>query len=148
MFTDHSGWLPSIREVRIPPDIVAYQTPLDCYSFGAEYMEGMGSTVGAAILRNLYLLTETHGSVDQFVDAMEAAMPEAVRADLRKEVSNRAIIVRPQDVAIMANAALRRRAPQDESLSVARERLESSQTQSEGLMLQMSRQLAVAGSAK
>ena len=148
LFTDHSGWLPSIREVKIPPDIVAYKTPLDCYSFGAEYMIGMGSTVGAEIMRKLYLLTEAHGSVDQFVAAMDAAMPEAVRKDLRKEVTNRAIIVRPQDVTIMANAALQRRAPQDASLTVARERLESSQTQSEGLMLQMSRQLAVAGPAK
>jgi len=108
----------------------------------------IGSSVGAAILRNLYLLTEVHGSVDQFVAAMDAAMPEAVRTDLRKEVTNRAIIVRPQDVGIMATAALSRRTPQDERLPVARERLESSQTQSEGLMLQMSRQLDVAGPAK
>ena len=148
LFTDHSGWLPSIRDVRVPPDIVAYQTPLDCYSFGAEYMSAMGSTVGAAVLRNLYLLTDTHGSVDQFVNAMEAAMPEAVRTDLRKEISNRAIIVRPQDVAIMATAALSRRSPGGGNLAVAQERLESSQTQSEALMLQMTHQLAVAGPAK
>ncbi len=108
----------------------------------------MGSATNAAVLRNLYLLTDTHGSVDQFVEAMEAAMPEAVRADLRKEISNRAIIVRPQDVTIMANAALARRAPQDGGLPLARERLESSQTQSEGLMLQMSRQLEIAGPPK
>ena len=148
LFTNHSGWLPSIREVKVPPDIEAYRTPLDCYSYGAEYMTGMGSTVAAAVMRNLYLLTETHGSVDQFVDAMEAAMPEAVRADLRKEISNRAIIVRPQDVGIMAAAALSRRSPQDGRQLLARERLESSQTQSEGLMLQMGRQLEVAGPAR
>lgn len=147
LFTDHSGWLPATREVKVPADIVAYQTPLDCYSFGAEYML-IGSTVGAAIYRNLYLLTESHGSVDQFVDAMEAEMPAAVRTDLRKEVTNRAIIVRPQDVGIMAAAALSRRAPRDGSLPLARERLESSQTQSEALMLQMGRQLDVAGPAK
>lgn len=148
LFTDHSGWLPSIREVKVPADIVTYQTPLDCYSFGAEYLTAMGSTVNAAVLRNLYLLTDTHGSVEQFVEAMEAEMPRAVRADLRKEISNRGIIVRPQDVSIMATAALNRRHPEDRSLPVARERLESSQTQSEALMLQMSRQLEVAGPAK
>lgn len=147
LFTDHSGWLPSVREVKVPAAIAAYKTPLDCYSFGAEYML-IGSAVGAAIFRNLYLLTETHGSVDQFVDAMEAEMPAAARTDLRKEVSNRAIIVRPQDVGIMANAALSQRSPQDGRLPVARERLESSQTQSEALMLQMSRQLDVAGPVK
>ena len=75
-------------------------------------------------------------------------MPEAVRADLRKEISNRAIIVRPQDVGIMAAAALSRRSPQDGRQLLARERLESSQTQSEGLMLQMGRQLEVAGPAR
>jgi raffinose/stachyose/melibiose transport system substrate-binding protein len=148
LFTDHSGWLPSIREVKVPADIVTYQTPLDCYSFGAEYLASMGSTVAAAVLRNLYLLTDTHGSVDQFVNAMEAEMPEAVRKDLGKEISNRAIIVRPQDVSIMAAAALNRRKPEESSWSLARERLESSQTQSEGLMLQMSRQLEIAGPVK
>ena len=147
LFTDHSGWLPATREVKVPADIVAYQTPLDCYSFGAEYMM-IGSTVGAAILRNFYLLTGAQGSVDRFVEAMEAEMPEAVRTDLGKEITNRGIIVRPQDVRIMAAAALSRRSPQDPNLPLARERLESSQTQSEALMLQMSRQLAVAGPAK
>jgi hypothetical protein len=86
--------------------------------------------------------------VDRFVEAMEAEMPAAVRSDLGKEIANRGIIVRPQDVRIMAAAALSRRSPQDPKLPVARERLESSQTQSEALMLQMSRQLAVAGPAK
>ena len=148
LFTDHSGWLPSVREVKVPPDIAAYLTPMDCYTFGGEYMSGMGSSTASAVLLNFHLLTGSQGSVDQFVDAMEAAMPEAVRTDLRKEISNRAIIVRPQDVTIMARAALGRRAPQDRSLALARERLESSQTQSEALMLQMNRQLDMAGPAK
>lgn len=147
LFTDNSGWLPSVREVKVPADIAAYKTPLDCYSFGAEYML-MGSTVSEAIYRNLYLLTDTHGSVDQFVDALEREMPAAARADLGKEVSNRAITVRPQDVRIVANAALGWRAPHDASLQLARERLESSQTQSEALMLQLGRQLAIAGPAR
>lgn len=148
LFTDHSGWLPSVREVKVPADIAAYLTPLDCYSFGGEYMMGMGSTTAAAVFRNLYLLTDPRGSVDQFVDAMEAEMPAAVRTDLRKEVTNRAIIVRPQDVRIMALAALSRRGQADGSLTLARERQESSQTQSEALMLQMSRQLDLAGPVK
>jgi ABC-type glycerol-3-phosphate transport system substrate-binding protein len=148
LFTDHSGWLPSVREVQVPPAIAAYETPLDCYSFGAEYMTGMGSAVAAAVLRNLYLLTDPHGSVDQFVDAIEGEMPAAVRTDLRKEVSNRALIVRPADVRVMALSALGRQKPADERLRVARERQESSQTQSEALMLQMGRQLELAGDAK
>jgi len=148
LFTDHSGWLPSVREVRVPRDIAAYQTPLDCYSFGADYMLILGSTVGATILRNFHLLGGAQGSVDGFIDAVEAEMPNAVRTDLRKEIANRAIIVRPQDVGIMANAELGRRSPGDSARVVARERLESSQTQSEALMLLMRRQLDVAGPGK
>ena len=53
--------------------------------------------------------------------------------------------IRPQDVRIMATAALSRHAPADSGLTVARERLESSQTQSEALMLQLGRQLDLAG---
>jgi len=144
LFTDHSGWLPSVREVKVPKDIVAYQTPFDCYSFGSDYMFMLGSTVGSTFLRNFYLLGGSQGSVDNFVHAMEAEMPEAVRTDLRKEISNRAIIVRPQDVGIMANAALSRHDPRNPAPVLARERLESSQTQSEARILLMGRQLETA----
>ena len=147
LFTDHSGWLPAVREVKVPADIAAYKTPLDCYSFGGEYML-MGSTVSEAIYRNFYLLTDAHGSVDQFVDAMEKEMPVAVRADLGKEISNRGITVRPQDMRIVATSGLGSRAPGDAALQLARERLESSQNQSEALMLLLGRQLAEAGPAK
>ncbi|MCX6945594.1 MAG: extracellular solute-binding protein [Opitutales bacterium] len=147
LFTNHSGWLPATRTVQVPPAIRPYYTPLDCYSFGAEYMM-IGASVNMAIMRNFHLLVGPQGSVDRFVDAMEAVMPAAARTDLYKEMTNRSLIVRPQDVRLMALAALGRRAPQNAALVLARERLECAQTQSEALMLKMARQLADAGPVK
>jgi raffinose/stachyose/melibiose transport system substrate-binding protein len=143
LFTDNSGWLPATRGVKVPEDIKVYETPKDCFTFGMPYTI-IGSTVGSTIDRNMYLLAGPQGSVDKFVAAMEAAMPEAARTDLEKEVSNRYLSVRPQDVQIMALAALAHRRPNDPDLPVSRERLESSQTQTEALLLQMKYQLAKA----
>jgi ABC-type glycerol-3-phosphate transport system substrate-binding protein len=141
LFTNNSGWLPATRGVKIPEGIKAYETPKDCFSFGMPYTI-IGSTVMSKLDLNMHLLAGPQGSVDKFVAAMGAVMPEAVRIDLQKEISNRFISVRPQDVQVMALAELNRRRPGGTELAVSRERLESSQTQTEALLLQMKAQLA------
>jgi len=143
LFTDHSGWLPAVRGVKVPDRIKAYETPKDCFTFGMPYTV-IGSTVMSNLDLNMHLLSGPTGSVDKFVAAMEAGMPKAVRADLQKEISNRYLAVRPQDVQIMALNELSRRLPGNADLPVSRERLESSQTQTEALVLQMQLQLQTA----
>ncbi len=143
LFTDHSGWLPAIIGVRVPEAIKAYETPWDSFTFGMPYIT-IGSTIISQVALNMYQLDGPEGSVDKFIAAMEAVMPAAVRTDLRKEISNRLLSVRPQDVQIMALGALSRRRPEDPELPVSQERLESSQIQTEALLLQMNRKLAEA----
>src|SRR5207253_3234412 len=109
--------------------------------FGMPYTI-IGSGVMSNLDRNLHLLVGPNGSVDKFVEAVEASMPELVRTDLEKEVSNRYLSVRPQDPQVMALSELHRRHPDDGESAVSRERLESSQTQTEALLLQMKVQLA------
>ena len=144
LFTDNSGWLPAIRGVKVPDAIKAYETPRDCYTFGMPYVM-IGSSVLSQVARNMHQLVGPQGSVDKFVAAMEAVMPEAARTDLRKEINNRYIAVRPQDPQVVALHELFRRTPRNPELAVARERLESSQTQTEALLFQMQRQLTAAG---
>jgi raffinose/stachyose/melibiose transport system substrate-binding protein len=146
LFTDHSGWLPAVIGVKVAGAIQAFETPRDCFSFGATYIT-MGSTVLSKVALNMYQLSGPQGSVDKFVEAMEAGMPEAVRTDLQKEASNRNLSVRPQDVQIMALQQLARRRPEDAELPVAQERLESSQTMTEAQQLQIKVVLAKAGPA-
>lgn len=146
IFTDNSGWLPGTRYVKVPEAIKAYETPKDCFTFGMPYTI-IGSTVASKIDLNMYQLSGPTGSVDKFVRAMAEVMPQAVRADLQKEVSNRYLSIRPQDVQIMALGEMTRRVPEDADLPVSRARLESSQTQTEALLLQMKVQLARAGPA-
>jgi len=141
LFTDNSGWLPAVRGVKVPDAIKAYETPKDCFTLGMPYTI-IGSSVMSQLDLNMHQLSGPTGSVDKFVEAMSAVMPEAVRSDLRKEISNRYLAVRPQDVQITALAELARRRPGQADLPVSRERLESSQTQTEALLLQMERQLA------
>lgn len=147
LFTDNSGWLPATLTVKVPEAIKTYETPKDCYSFGMPYTV-IGSAVGSTIDVNFHLLAGPQGSVDKFVAAMEAAMPTAARTDLQKEIANRYLSVRPQDVQIMALGALTHRRPDDADLPIARERLESSQTQTEALLFQMKVQLQRAGPAR
>ena len=144
IFTDHSGWLPATRYVKVPDAIKPYETPKDCYTMGMPYTV-IGSAVMSNIDQNLYHLAGPGGSVDKFVAAMEAVMPKAARSDLAKEIGNRYLSVRPQDVQIIALDQVSQRDAKDSNAPVARERLESSQTQTEALLLQMKLQLAKAG---
>ena len=93
----------------------------------------------------MHLLTGPVGSVVKFVAAVTAVMPSAVRVDLQKEISNRFLAIRPQDVQITALGELARNEPANRELPQSRERLESSQTQTEALIYQMQLQLARAG---
>ena len=144
IFTDNSGWLPATRFVKVPESIQAYVTPRDCFTLGMPYTI-IGSNVAASLDRYLHLLTGPVGSVDKFVEEMTKVMPAAVRTDLRKEISNRFLAIRPQDVQITALGELARRDRTDRDLPQSRERLESSQTQTEALIYQMQLQLARAG---
>lgn len=144
LFTDNSGWLPATRYVKVPASIQAYVTPRDCFTFGMPYTI-IGSNVAASLDRYMHLLTGPVGSVDKFVAAVTAVMPSAVRVDLQKEISNRFLAIRPQDVQITALGELARNEPANRELPQSRERLESSQTQTEALIYQMQLQLARAG---
>ncbi|MBS0631699.1 MAG: extracellular solute-binding protein [Verrucomicrobia bacterium] len=147
LFTDGSGWLPATLEVKIPPAIQSFVSPLDGYTMCQPYSI-IGSTVTMEFERNLHLLLGQNGSVDRYVAELDRVMPAAVRADLQTEVSSTLITLRAQDARMIAQARLS--GPTQEGIYHAGQRalMESGQTLAEATTMQMMRQLKTAGPAE
>ena len=137
IFTDHSLWLPSINGVVVPRQIRSFRDYQEGISFGQAPYDSIGSDVNLRWKSNFYELIGTDGSVDRFAATLDQVMPQAVRADLRAEMRNTLLLVKPQD-AMIAGWAGRAENPADHARAEARQHdLESGQTMSEGLALQM-----------
>lgn len=142
LFTDKSGWLPSVKTVPVAPEIASFVTPEDGYAYiGPNIYVGGGTR--SVFLKNLYLLTGPDGSADQFADALDREMPKAVRQSLA--VTERAArwAVQPQDSRIVALGGLLDADPGDAKLKLRRQRLEAAQNQSEARALLIARQLEI-----
>ncbi|QYM79358.1 extracellular solute-binding protein [Horticoccus luteus] len=143
LFTDASGWLPMVRDVKIAPDIAPFQAQYDGYANGGAYSI-LGTDVPQAFLRNMHLIYTGPDGPERFAKAMDATMPAAMRADLEAERRKSEAVVRPQDVRIVGShfAALESGDPQ--RYKVLQEQLETTQADGEAAMLQMQVQLRAA----
>lgn len=140
LFTDASGWLPMVREVKIAPDIAPYEAQYDGYANGANYSI-LGTDVQQAFVRNLHYLYTGPGGPERFGKAMDATMATAMRADLEAERRKSESVVRPQDVRIVGSHFAAREGGDPERYRPLQEQLESTQADGEAAMLQMSIQL-------
>jgi hypothetical protein len=107
LFQDHSGWLSSIRGVRVPPELEINRASSDGYSAGMQYV-GVGANSTMAFWQHLNLLMDAQGSVDKFVAAMEDGLRKKVTEDLRLEIRANLLARRATDSEIMAMSALNR----------------------------------------
>lgn len=132
LFMEHSGWISSVRETKIPDELKPAYGAVDGYSVGGGYMRTGGNTT-QVFVANMYKLVGPQGSVARFAEALDADMPAAQRADLQTEVRNLTHALRPQDAELLAVRALDRlEAPGDAATRRQRgETLETSQTFSE-----------------
>ncbi|MDB6095053.1 MAG: hypothetical protein JWM32_2615 [Verrucomicrobia bacterium] len=121
IFTERSGWLSSIRSVPTPPELEVQRAEFNGYYTGIFYM-GMGPNSEIAFKQNFHLLVTPQGSVDRFVEALEANMKAALTEDLRLDLHNRLAGVRAVDSEIIAMSALNR------VLAVSPERASRQQT--------------------
>ncbi|MBI4663047.1 MAG: extracellular solute-binding protein, partial [Verrucomicrobia bacterium] len=144
LFSDGSGWPPSVCDVPIDPEIAPYLSPDDGYTYITNYL-GCGGNTRALFQRNLHLLAGPQGSVDKFAAAFDAQMPAAVRADLRAESRAAWLAVLPQDARIAALSRLIPTVASDPAQLLRRERLEAAQNLSEARALLITRQLQLAG---
>ncbi|MEO6875806.1 MAG: extracellular solute-binding protein [Opitutaceae bacterium] len=114
LFMDHSGWLSSIRGVKVPKEMEVYRGTTEGLSAGSQYV-GVGANSTMKFWQHLDLLVGAQGSVDKFVDALEPTMLKDITADLRVEIRTNLQVSRAADSEIMAMSALNRlRAPEAE----------------------------------
>jgi raffinose/stachyose/melibiose transport system substrate-binding protein len=137
LFTNASGWLPSVREVKIPAEIESFKGRQDGFASANPYTL-IGSNVSMLFARNIHLLLGERGSVEQFTEELDRIMPEAVRSDLQTELRSSLTTLKDQEMRMVAHANL----AADERSRREWLVLEAGQTLSEGFALEMARNLA------
>lgn len=139
LFTDKSGWLPSIKTVPVAPEIRSFVSPEDGYVYAGPNI-AVGGGTRSVFHKNLHLMTGLEGSVDRFAEALDREMPKAVRQSL--VVTERAArwAVLPQDTRILALGGLLEDESDDEVL-LRQQRLEAAQNLSEARAMMIARQL-------
>ena len=130
IFMDHSGWISSVRGVRVPPELEIYRPTGDGYTTGMQYM-GVGASSTQSFWQNFHLLVGPQGNVEKFVEALEPGMAKQVSEDLRREVSTSIAAVSAVDCEIMAMNALNRLQAPDAERALRQRVLAANQTQSE-----------------
>lgn len=140
LFTDHSGWLPSVREVKIPAEIESFKGRQDGFASANPYTL-IGSNVSMLFARNIHLLLGERGSAAQFTAELDRIMPEAVRADLTTELRSTLTTLKGQELRLFAHANLAEGAAADAPHREEWRMLESGQTLSEGFALEMANNL-------
>ena len=105
LFMEHSGWISSIRETKVPLPLVPAKGVPDGLSYGGGYMK-TGPESERVFKQNLHRLVGPQGGVEQFVETIEREMPDAQRADLQLEVRNLVEALRPQDTGLVARRML------------------------------------------
>jgi len=140
LFTDKSGWLPSVKEVPVAAEIQSFLTPEDGYVFAGPNIS-IGGGTRSVFAKNLHHMTGPDGSVDKFAAALDRDMPKAVRQSLM--VTERAArwAVLPQDTRIIALGGILKTAPDDAAILLRQQRLEAAQNLSEARALMIARQL-------
>jgi len=141
IFTDNSGWLPTVNGVNLPAAIKEFRQYARGYAFAISTFDNIGSEENLVWRKNFYLLTGDQGSVDKFAAAMERDAPAAIRRDLEDTLRDTLLLVKPEDTAIVANAALASASPAGSALRIREEQFEMGQTISEGLAFKMAQQL-------
>jgi len=147
IFMEKSGWLPSIKDVPVAPEIASFLSPDDGYAFGGVNINFGGGT-RAVFERNFYLMVGPEGSVDKFAAALDRDMPEAARGALAVEGRAARWAVLPQDSRVVALEVLMATDPGNPALALRRERLEAAQNLSESRALLIARQLEMIDAGK
>ncbi len=139
LFTDHSGWPPSVKTVPVAPEIASFLSPEDGYMYyGPNFSIGGGTR--DLFRKNLHWLNGPEGSVEKLAAALDEQMPEVVRSALAVHERSARWAALPQDARIVAYGGLRSGEP-GEPIAVRQERLEAAQNLSEARALLIARQL-------
>ena len=114
IFVRESGWLPAVREVTIPDELKVHLPNFDGYTARSNFSHGFGSETFNLWEKQAYRLTSANGSVEDFLQAIEAQFPTAVRRDIETDMRNIVLSVRRDITPLIALAALDERVGLDQ----------------------------------
>ena len=121
----------------MPEEIRSFRDYQKGISFGQAPYDAIGSEVSMQWDLLFYKLFGDQGSVDRYAAALDQVMPDAIRKDLRAEMRNAMLRVKPQDAMIVAWAEMADDSPSGKRAGGRQDDMESGQTMSEGLALRM-----------
>ena len=130
LFSAHSGWLSATRDVPVTPELEVQRGTLNGYYTGSFYM-GLGANTLLSFQQQQHLLLGPQGSVDRFIDALEAGMRAQTTADLRLDLRAKLTGVRSIDAELAAVTSLDRLAGATPERAVRRQALTANQTLAE-----------------
>ncbi len=114
IFVRESGWLPAVREVPIPDELKVHLPNFDGYTARSNFSHGFGSETFNLWEKQAYRLTSANGNVEDFLQAIEAQFPTAVRRDIETDMRNIVLSVRRDITPLIALAALDERVGLDQ----------------------------------
>lgn len=140
LFSEVSGWPPSIKQVPMTAEVAELLSPADGYSNGAVFLTAGGSS-RALLLRNLHLLSGPTGSVEKLAAALDRELPVAARADLHAIARDSWLTALPQDARIAALGLGISALAETDALRLRQERIEAAQNLSEARAMLIDQQL-------
>jgi len=127
LFSEHSGWLSSIRDVPVAPELEVQRATANGLYTGVFYM-GIGPNSELSFKQHFHLLVSPQGSVDQFIDGLESDLRRQLREDLRLDLRHKVVGVRAVDSEIVAMSSLDRLRGPDPERAARRATLVGNQT--------------------
>jgi raffinose/stachyose/melibiose transport system substrate-binding protein len=114
IFVRESGWLPSVRDVVVPDELKVHLPNFEGYTARSNFSHGFGSETFNLWEKQAYRLTSANGSVEDFLTAIEAEFPAALRRDIQTNMRNIVLSVRRDITPLLALAALDQRVGLDQ----------------------------------
>ncbi len=111
LWTDASGWIPSIVGTKPSPDVAPFLPVTDGYLAGIPYTLGDSSSfteLNRLCSTSLHFLVGSFGSSQLYVDALRGSYKEALSNDLRRDIRTTGDIVQQGDTQLAALAWMAR----------------------------------------
>lgn len=113
IWTDNSGWIPSVMGTRPPKEALPFLPDSSGYVAGFSCFGEGGADVGRVVDSNMYNLVSSYGSIDQFVNTVKEDYSKAWISDLQRSLRIQSDIVQRSDTQLASFLWLARKHPEN-----------------------------------